>query len=443
MLRERWWTDESSWAALHVNRCGIGAVVHVTTEWDSDGSRLAIDGGSPVRSTPWPSWPSYSKEEVALVADVLAGGLVNYWTGTHGRQFEAEYANYLGVCGTVALMNGTVALEASLRALGIGEGDEVIVPCRTFIASASCVVAVGARPVLADVDPVTQCVTAACVAVKVSDRTRAVIAVHLAGMVCDLDPIVSLCHERGIALIEDCAQAHGARYKDRPVGSIGDVGAFSFCQDKIITTGGEGGLVATDDAALLDRIVRYKDHGKDPELVAAARMRGAGGFAYLHSSFGTNWRMTEMQAALGRHQLRRLDESVARRRYLAERLSRSIADVDGISVVPAPPWAVWAYYRLSLRIDQSRLIHGWSRDRIVSALIAENVWAGPGACPDIGHEHAFDAVPGARDARPGAESIAGESLVLQVHPALADGDIDSTAEAIARVMRHATGAADA
>jgi dTDP-4-amino-4,6-dideoxygalactose transaminase len=365
---------------------------------------------------------------------------VNYRTGEHGRSFEREYADYLGVRGAVALMNGTIALEAALRALGVGVGDDVVVPCRTFIATASSVAAVGARPILADIDARTQCLTASTLSAVLTERTRAVIAVHLGGMVCDMDPIVELCRGKGIYVIEDCAQAHGARYKGRAVGSLGDIAAFSFCQDKIITTGGEGGLVASNDEVLLDFIVRMKDHGKDPVLASAPHRRG--GFAYLHTSFGTNWRMTEMQSALGRHQLARLDESVVRRRENAVRIVEAVADIPGIEVSAVPEWAYCAYYKLYLWIDTERLVSEWNRDRIVEALIAENIWAGTGSCPDIGYEVAFDGVESARARRPAAESLAQRSLMLHVHPTLEAYDIDDAVLALRKVMAHATGSSD-
>jgi len=216
---------------------------------------------------PLSPWPYFSDEQVEAAVAVLRSGAVNYWTGDQGRLFEREYAAYLGTKHAVAVSNGTVALELALRALDIGPGAEVITPSRTFIASTSCIVSVGATPVLADVDPLSQNITAETILCKLSPRTKAIIAVHLAGWPCDMDPILEIAKAKGLAVIEDCAQAHGARYKGRPVGSMGDINAFSFCQDKIITTAGEGGLVATNDDILWENAWAYKDHGKSVDAV--------------------------------------------------------------------------------------------------------------------------------------------------------------------------------
>jgi len=202
-------------------------------------NKLAIDGGHPVRKNPFPPWPHYEEDEISSTMLTLKSGRVNYWTGQEGRQLEDEFAAFVGTNYAVALMNGTVALEAALIALGMGPGDEVIVASRTFIASASCVLIRGGRPVMADVDPVSQNITADTVLAVLTPMTRGIIAVHLAGWPCDMDPILALARSKGLWVVEDCAQAHGAVYKGRPVGSMGDVAAFSFCQDKIITTGGE------------------------------------------------------------------------------------------------------------------------------------------------------------------------------------------------------------
>ncbi len=200
--------------------------------------QLALEGARPIRTTPFPGWPHFDAEEIASATRVLESGKVNYWTGEEGRRFEEEFAVQSGCKYGIAVANGTVALELSLYALGIGPGDEVIVPSRTFIASASCAVMRGAKPVLADIDPNSQNITAETIRPLVTNRTRAIVAVHLAGWPCDMDPILALANEHRLKVIEDCAQCHGATYKGRPVGSLGDVGAFSFCQDKIMTTGG-------------------------------------------------------------------------------------------------------------------------------------------------------------------------------------------------------------
>ena len=254
--------------------------------------------------TPFSPWPSFTQDEARAISRVLLSNRVNYWTGTECREFEREFAAWVGTTHAVALANGTVALDLALKALNIGSGDDVIVTPRSYVASASCVVTAGARPVFADVDSESQNITASTIRRVLTSRTRAIICVHLAGMPCEMDPIMALAQEHDLKVIEDCAQAHGARYRGRMVGGIGHIGAWSFCQDKIMTTGGEGGMVTTSDRSLWAAMWSYKDHGKSWEAVYDHKHPP--GFRWLHESFGTNWRMLEMQAVIGRLQLNRM-----------------------------------------------------------------------------------------------------------------------------------------
>lgn len=278
-------------------------------------------------NTPFTTWPSFTIEEAEAVQRVLLSNKVNYWTGDQCRAFEQEFADWCGSRYAVALANGTVALDVALKALGISEGDEVVVTPRTFMASVSCVVNAGAIPVFADVDRDSGNLSARTIEQVLTPRTRAVICVHLAGWPCDMDPIMALADKHGIKVIEDCAQAHGARYKGRSVGCIGHIGAWSFCQDKIMTTGGEGGMVTTNDEALWRSMWAFKDHGKSYEAVY--ERQHPPGFRWVHESFGTNWRMIEMQAAIGRIQLQRMPHWTAQRASNAARLRTALLPLSG------------------------------------------------------------------------------------------------------------------
>ena len=286
---------------------------------------LAIDGGKPVRTSPIAPWPSFTGEEIEAAASVLRSGKINYWTGEEGRQFEREFAAASSSRYAVTLMNGSVALELALKVLGIGPGDEVITTARSFIASASCVVLCGAMPVFADVDRESGNITADSIHPLISKKTKAIIVVHLAGWPCDMDPIKELAREFKLKIIEDFAQAHGATYKGKPVGSFGDMNAFSFCQDKIITTGGEGGMVVTNDESAWKAAWAYKDHGKSYDAVY--ERKHSPGFRWLHESFGTNWRMTEVQSAIGRIMLRNLDSMVNKRRENTQVLAHAFSQI--------------------------------------------------------------------------------------------------------------------
>ncbi len=385
----------------------------------------------------WPSWPAYDNEQIDAVEQVLRSGQVNYWTGNVCRQFETEYAASLEVPHAIAVANGTNAIELVLEAFDIGPGDEVIVPCRTFLATASSVVTRGAKPIFADVDPESQNVSAATIAPLITSRTRAIIVVHLAGWPCDMDPILDLARPRGIRVIEDCAQAHGAFDKGRPVGSIGDAGCFSFCQDKIITTGGEGGLVTFQDEALWKKAWSYKDHGKGWDTVYKTEHTGI--FRWLHDSIGTNWRLTEMQAALGRIQLSRLPEWINVRRRNAEILTRSLLNSELVHIPQPGPSQYHSYYKHYAFVRPERLADGWSRDRIVRELQLRGVPCGVGSCSEIYLERAFQNL-GLAPAQPClvSRSLGERSLMFVVHPTLEPQHMQEMSQRIAETLQTAT-----
>src|SRR4051812_17806065 len=383
-------------------------------------------------------WPSYTEEEQQAVAQVLASGRVNYWTGDEARAFEREFAEWAGVSRAVAVFNGTVALDLALKALGIGSGDEVIVTPRTFIASVSCVVNAGAIPVFADIDRDSGNLDPASVERAITPRTRAILPVHLGGWPCDMPAFRDLADEHGLFIIEDCAQAHGATVDGRSVGSFGEIAAWSFCQDKIITTGGEGGMVTTQDDQLWSRMWSYKDHGKSWEAVY--EREHPPGYRWLHESFGTNWRMLELQGVLGRIQLRRLAEWTAKRTANA----RAYIDVlnrfeNGLRVPEPREGRGHAYYRLYAYVRPDGLRTGWTRDRIVAEINGLGIPAYQGSCAEVYLEKAFDGT-GFRpaDRFPVARELGETSLMFLTHPTLTSDDISRTCAAIERVFSEAT-----
>lgn len=335
------------------------------------------------------------------------------------------------------MANGTVALELALYVLGIGQGDEVIVTSRTFIASASCVIMRGAKPVMADVDPVSQNVTAETIKAVITSKTKAIIAVHLAGWPCDMDPIMELAREQGLKVIEDCAQAHGAAYKGLPVGSLGDVSAFSFCQDKIMTTGGEGGMLTTNVRNLWENAWAFKDHGKSYDAVY--RRQALPGFRWLHESFGTNWRLTEMQSTIGRIQLKKLPEWTKSRQRHAALLTDCFLRIPALRVTPPPPEISHAYYKYYTFVRSERLKEGWNRDRIIDAIVAEGIPCFYGSCSEIYLEKAFELKGMSQPERLKVAKNLGEtSLMFLVHPTLNEKDIEDTCMAVEYVVRAAT-----
>ena len=396
----------------------------------------AIDGGQPVRTSPFASWPQFEADEIEAATAVLRSGKVNYWTGMEGREFEKEFAAFTECKYAVAVANGTVALELALRAFGIGAGDEVIVPSRTFIASASCAVMCGAIPIIADVDAESQNITAESIRPLLSPRTKAIVAVHLAGWPCDMDPILELARQRGLKVIEDCAQAHSATYKGRPVGSLGDAAAFSFCQDKIMTTGGEGGMLTTNDETIWKRSWSFKDHGKSYDAVH--NRQHSAGFRWLHESFGTNWRLTEMQSALGRILLKKLPGFVETRRRNAAILTDGFSKIPGLRVTVPPPQMRHAYYKYYAFVNAEDLRGGWNRDRIMAAISAEGIPCFSGSCSEIYLEKAFSEEMRPPERLPTAREVGETSLMFLVHPTLTERDMLDTCRAVEKVFEVAT-----
>ncbi|MDM1335771.1 DegT/DnrJ/EryC1/StrS aminotransferase family protein [Acinetobacter pseudolwoffii] len=384
-------------------------------------------------NTAFEPWPSFTQEEADAVSQVLLSNKVNYWTGQECREFEKEFARFAETRYAVALANGTVALDVALKALGIGAGDDVIVTSRTFLASASSIVTAGANPIFADVELDSQNISAETIQAVLTPNTKAIICVHLAGWMCDMDPIMQLAQAKGLYVIEDCAQAHGAKYKGKSAGSIGHVAAWSFCQDKIMTTGGEGGMVTTNDENLWKKMWSYKDHGKNFDSIY--NKQHPPGFRWLHDSFGTNWRMMEMQGVIGRIQLKKMPKWTAKRLANMEKIYAAFADSPYFSVHRPSGDYVHAAYKCYVQVNIDALPEGWSRDRIMQEISAQNVPCFSGSCSEVYLEHAFDDTPWRPAQRlKNAQQLGETSLMFLVHPTLSDESINKTVTAIQQVI---------
>lgn len=383
-------------------------------------------------------WPSFTNEEADAVRDVILSNRVNYWTGQEGKAFETEYAAWVQTNYAIALSNGTLALDLALKGLDIGPGDEVVVTPRTFIASVSCVVTAGATPVFADVDPDSGNLSAATIAPRLTDKTRAIIPVHIAGWPCEMGAIMDLAESRNIVVIEDCAQAHGAQIDNKMVGSIGHVGAWSFCQDKIITTGGEGGMVTTNDPETWSKMWSYKDHGKSWEAVY--NRQHPLGFRWLHESIGTNWRMLEVQAAIGRIQLQKISTWTKRRTAIATSIAETLQRFPDAIRVPLPRQGVThAFYRLYAYVKPQGLKAGWDRDRIIAEVSERGMPIFQGTCSEVYLEKAFENTPWRPSQRlPNARQLGETSLMFLTHPTIGGAEIDRICETVGKVLAEAS-----
>ncbi|MFD2165472.1 DegT/DnrJ/EryC1/StrS family aminotransferase [Thalassotalea euphylliae] len=389
-------------------------------------------------NTKFSPWPSFTQEESDAVSRVLLSNKVNYWTGQEGRAFEKEFAEYTDSTYAVAVANGTLALDLALHALNIGEGDEVIVTPRTFIASISCIINAGATPIFADVDLNSQNICVETVKPVLTQNTKAIICVHLAGFPCEMDDIMALAQEHDLFVIEDCAQAHGAKYKGKSVGSIGHIGCWSFCQDKIMTTGGEGGMLTTNDETLWRKAWAFKDHGKSYEAVY--EREHPPGYRWLHDSFGTNWRLTEMQSAIGRIQTARMPGWTAKRHEYATQLLDIANQIDWLQTEDVPSDVQHAYYKCYIQVNANKLPADWNRDRIIEEIVAQGVPCYSGSCSEVYKEKAFDNTTlRPKTPLPNAKQLGETSLMFLVHPTLTQEEINQTCRAIEQVDKKMSG----
>jgi len=373
-------------------------------------------------------WPSFSIEEAKAVSNTLLSNKVNYWTGTEGRNFERDFSVFCSSKFSIAVANGTVALDLALHALNIGPGDEVIVACRTYLASVSCIVNSKAIPIFADVDPYTQNITDKTIKPIITAKTKAIVCVHLAGLPCDMDSIMNLAESNNLFVIEDCAQAHGAKYKNKSVGSIGHIGCWSFCQDKIITTGGEGGMVTTNNEALWKKMWAYKDHGKSYEAVY--ERSHPEGFKWLHETFGTNWRMTEMQAVIGIIQLKKMSVWHDKRLSNAKSIWYAASQCQGLRVPIIPPHMEHAAYRCYVFVKGDFKI----RDKIMKEINRKGVPCNSGSCSEVYLEKAFDNTGWRPKKRlKYAKQLGETSLVFLCHPTLTSKEISKTCKILKEV----------
>lgn len=386
---------------------------------------------------PFSPWPNYDEAEKAAVLTVLDSNRVNYWTGQQCREFEKAFAQYTHCEYAVAVANGTVALDLAWQALDMPKGSEVIVTSRTFIASISSIVLAGLVPVFADIELDSQNISAETVREKISSKTKAILCVHLAGWPCEMDDIQTLADKHNLYVVEDCAQAHGATYKGKPVGSIGDIAAWSFCQDKIMTTAGEGGMVTTNNKSLWEKVWAFKDHGKS--WSAVYEKEHPPGFRWLHESFGTNWRMTEIQGTVGLQQLKKMPNWIKQRQDYAQQIFATANESNALLVPEMPDYIEHAFYKCYVYVKPEKLKPDWDRDRIIEAVNQCNVPCFSGSCSEVYLEKAFDN-SGFRPARPlaNAVSLGERSLMFLVHPTLSEDEISRTCEALKGVMLQAS-----
>ena len=384
------------------------------------------------------SWPFYTKEEIERVKNVLISGKVNYWTGNETKCFEREFAKYIDVNFSVAFANGTLALSAAYLALGIKKGDEIITTPRTFIATSSTILLLGAKPVFADVDINSGNITADKIKPLINKSTKAISVVHLGGWPAEMESICALAKEYGLLILEDCSQAHGASIKEKKVGSFGDISTWSFCQDKIISTGGEGGMVTTNSEELYKKVWSLKDHGKSLDLVRENNQENSS-FKWLHENLGSNCRLTEMQSAIGRIQLRNLSKTNYLRSRNANLLINELKDIPILRIPTPPNHLNHAWYKFYAYLEKKKLKNNWDKIKIIKTLNKNGAKAFSGSCSEIYLEKCIkknNASP--KERLPNAKILGENSLMFLVHHTICEEQMTKYAQLIKNVLLEAS-----
>ena len=387
------------------------------------------------------SWPYFDNEQITAASKILSSGNVNYLNGNEGKLFEKEFADWANSKYAVALANGSLALSASYKALGIKKDDEIITTPRTFIATTSCAILAGAKPIFADVDKDSGLITAETIEPLITKKTKLISIVHLAGWPADMQQICNLAKSYNLKMVEDCSQAHGAKLRInnewQSVGSFAEIGTWSFCTDKIISTGGEGGMITTNYHNLWDNIWSIKDHGKT--LSSISRKNHPIGYRWVHEKIGTNYRLTEMQSAIGRIQLRNLSEMHFKREKNALILRNELKDISYLRLPFPPNNSIHAWYKFYIYIKPSALKNDWSRDRIIKEISQLGYPCFSGGCGEIYLEKGIKELGYSPENRlPIAKELAETSLMFCVHPTISDVEMEKYSKVIKRILKKAS-----
>ncbi len=379
------------------------------------------------------NWPYYNSDQINIITNVVKSNKVNYWTGDQCKKFEKEFSKKMKIAYSVSVANGTLALEIALKALELKTQDEVIVTPRSYIASAICVHNIGAIPIFCDINKNSQNMDLDSIKKNITKKTKAIICVHLSGFPCDMLEIIKFAKKNNIKIIEDCSQAHGAKIGDKYVGSFGDISTWSFCNDKIITTLGEGGMISTNNKKYWKKIWSLKDCGKDFDAVF--KKKHPQGFRWIHEHSGTNARLTEIQSAIGRYQLRKLDYWVKLRLKNSKIIWEMLKNIKSVLVPNIPNGYKHVAYRCNILLNPKYLIDGFTRDKVMTLLEKNKIKCFVGSCPEIYNEKIFNKIRKRPKKRlKNAKYVGENSLSFLVHPTISEKKIISDAKKIKKIL---------
>lgn len=380
-------------------------------------------------------WPIVSKQEKILINRVLNSNKLNYWTGHNCKLFEKEYSNFFNKKYGISVCNASVGLDISLKALNLQKDSEVIVSPRSYVSSASCVINNNLKPVFADIDINSQNMCPKSIKQLINKKTKVIILVHLAGYPCEMNEITSIAKKNNIFLIEDCSQSHGSSYYGRYTGSFGDIAVWSFCNDKIINTLGEGGMICVNDDKIYKKIWSLKDCGKNFNKIIN-KPSNTYNFRWIHDFNGTNLRMTELQAAIGRHQLKKLTGFVKLRKRNANTIYDALKK-SNLAIIPKiPDYISHSFYRCYILLNFKKIKKNWSKEKIIKHLNLEGVECNSGSCPEIYKEKVFKNL-GYKFDKKNAKSINQSAISFLVHPTISFKSIKMKAKIIKKIFLEA------
>lgn len=380
------------------------------------------------------NWPFYSNKIANSVKNTIKSGKVNYWTGNLCSKFEKNFSKFINIKYSCSISNASVGLEMALNALDIKKNDEVIVPSRTYITSASAILRVNAKPIFADIEKNSLNIDINSIKKNINRNTKAIICVHLAGYPCDMKNILKIAKKNNLKVIEDCSQAHGAMIKNRSVGSFGDISVWSFCNDKIISTGGEGGMIACNNKTIYKKIWSIKDCGRSYDKIRKKTTKV--GYRWLYDSIGTNFRMTEMQAAIGIIQLKELKSYLIKRNKNAKILYNALKNINFIEFQNVDKKLYHAYYRFSILINNTKIKKNHSRDTILKQLINNKIPATVGVCPELYKEKVFHKFRKKHFDRYYAKEVGKNIICFSVDPSISEQNMQSISHKIKRIMKN-------
>ena len=334
-------------------------------------------------------WPQHSFDEIKKTISILKSGKTNYLYGNEGELFEREFAKFSDTKFAVALSNGTVALDLAIKSLNLKKNSEILVTPRSFIASASCILLNNLKPKFIDVESQSHNISSSHIIKNINKKTSAIICVHLGGMPCNMIEIMQIAKKYNLYVIEDCSQAHGAKINNKSVGSFGDIATWSFCYDKIISTAGEGGMITTNNKKLYEYCWSYKDHGKDRYKYRLSKKVNDGKFKFLHDILGSNYRLTEIQSAIGRIQLKKIKKNKLRRNNISKLIIQKFKNSKLYSFQKSDFNYEHAYYRLYININKKNVLPKVYNLHFIKYLISNKISSGVGTSSEIYKEKSF------------------------------------------------------